>query len=268
VNANQTSLPIRVFRSARLGLHILQGLLIAALGFPFANRDRRERLIQRWSVQLLEVLNVSVALDGQIPDSKTQRIMFVANHITWLDIWAINSVRPMRFIAKQEIRTWPLVGWLTQKGGTLFIERKRRQDTGRITRAATQALRDGDCLCIFPEGTTTDGTEVRQFKTSLLQPSIDAGAMLWPLSIRYPLPGGEINTAIAYWADVTMMQSLKEVLKQRQIKVKLRFGTPLSTTGQDRRTLAQQSREVIVALLSLPPRKGPETHGDLRDVAH
>ena len=194
--------------------------------------------------------------------------MFVSNHITWLDIWALNGVRPLRFIAKSEIRNWPLVGWLAEQGGTLFIERGKRQDTGRITRASTQALRDGDCLCIFPEGTTTDGTEVRQFKTSLLQPSIDAGAMLWPLSIHYPLPNGEANTAIAYWADVTMMQSLKEVLKQRQIRVELSFGTPLSTTGQDRRSLARKSREVIVSLLNLPPRMAPETAGDPQDAAH
>lgn len=268
MNAHQTSLPVQGFRLARLGLHIAQGLITAALVFPLANRDWRERLIQNWSAGLLKVLNVAVVVHGQVPDHRVRSAMFVSNHITWMDIWALNGVRPMRFIAKQEIRTWPLVGWLAKQGGTLFIERTRRQDTGRITRTATQALRDGDCLCIFPEGTTTDGTEVRQFKTSLLQPPINAGAMLWPLSIHYPLPNGGINTAIAYWADVTMMQSLKEVLKQHQIKVELRFGTPLSTKGQDRRTLARQSREIIVALLDHPPHKVPEKPGGLQAASH
>lgn len=247
---------------------IAQGLLTAALLFPVATRSRREWLIQRWSAHLLQVLNITVTLHGSFPGYEIHNVMFVSNHITWIDIWALNQVRPVRYIAKAEIRRWPLVGWLAKQGGTLFIERGRRQETGRIGRIATQALLKGHCLCIFPEGTTTDGTHLRPFKTSLLQPAINAGTLLWPLAIHYPLPNGDTNTAIAYWADVTMMQSLREVLKQRQIKVELRFGTPLSTKGQDRRTLARQTKEIIAALLNLAPRMAPETAGDPRDAAH
>jgi len=266
LSASQTSLPIRLFRLARIALLIAQGLLTAALVFPLITPATRGRLAQRWSVRLLEVLNINVKVCGAIPNHAVQRTMFIANHISWIDIWALYGVHPMHFIGKAEIRAWPLVGWLAEKGGTLFIERSRRRDIVRVAQAATQALRNGDCLGFFPEGTTTDGTDLLPFKTSLLQSAIDTGAVLWPLAIRYPLPDGSPNTAIAYWADITMMQSLREVLKQRQPVIELHFCPPLPTAGRERRELAQEVRQIISALLNLPPRTAPGIADGLPDA--
>lgn len=251
----------------RFALHVVQGLLTAALVFPAIDGDQREWLKRRWSVQLLEILNVFVQVYGTPPGKEVRGAMFVANHISWLDIYALNTVKPMRFIAKSEVRSWPLVGWLAEKTGTLFIERSRRHDTGRVATMATQALRSGSCLCFFPEGTTTDGTVLLPFKTSLLQPAINAGAHLWPLAIRYPLANGGINTAIAYWGEVTMKQSVAEILKQQRIQVALHFLPPLATAGQERRALAHEVRQSIAALLNLPPHAALETPAGLPAAA-
>lgn len=267
MNASQTSLLIRLFRLVRVALLIAQGLLTAALVFPVITPATRDRLAQSWSIRLLDVLNISVKVSGTIPNHAIWCAMFVANHISWIDIWALYGVHPMHFIGKSEIRAWPLVGWLAEKSGTLFIERGRRRDIVRVAQAATQALRNGDCLGFFPEGTTTDGTDLLPFKTSLLQSAIDTGAVLWPLAIRYPLADGSPNTAIAYWADVTMMQSLRKVLKQRQPVIELHFCPPLPTVGRERRELAHEVRQIISTLLNLQPRTAPGTAGGLPDAA-
>ncbi len=112
----------------------------------------------------------------------------MGNHVSWIDIHALNSVRAVRFVSKAEVREWPIFGWLAAKGNTLFIDRTKRHDTGRIVDIATNSLIAGDCLCYFPEGTTTDGTELKVFKGSLMQAAINAKKPIWPFAIRYPTP--------------------------------------------------------------------------------
>ena len=141
----------------------------------------------------------------------------VANHISWIDIWAIKQAFPVNFVAKSEVRDWPVIGWLAQRVGTLFIERARRHDTGRTASSMEEGLRQNACLCLFPEGTTTDGTELKPFKTGLLQSAINTESTVWPVALRYPRADGGINTAIAYDGDTTLLESMLAVLKQREI---------------------------------------------------
>ena len=178
--------------------------------------------------------------------------MFVANHVSWVDIHALNSIRAVRFIAKAEIRGWPVFGWFAHKVNTLFIERAKRHDTGRIVALASESLQDGDNLCFFPEGTTTDGTHVKPFKSSLIQAAVNAEACIWPFSIRYPGDDGRPNTQMAYHDEVTLMQSIQQVLAQRRPVVHLHFSPPIEAAGQDRRTLLAQARELILRGLDLP----------------
>lgn len=189
--------------------------------------------------------------------------MFIANHISWLDVYALNQIRPARFVAKADVRNWPIVGWLAEKTGTLFIERGRRQDTGRVANAATDALVEGGCLCYFPEGTTTDGSQLLPFKGSLLQAAINANARVWPLAIKYPLPDGSNNLSLTFIGDDTLMGSLLNILKQRRSVVELHFGEPVVASGLVRRELTEEMECVIAALLRLPVRAAPEITSDL-----
>lgn len=177
--------------------------------------------------------------------------MFVANHVSWIDIHALNSIHGLRFIAKSEIRGWPLFGWFAEKVYTLFTERTRRQDAGRMVEITADSLRAGDCLCFFPEGTTSDGTQLLPFKSSLMQAAINAGAQIWPVSIRYPHADGRVNTEMAYHGEMSMLESIQLVLSQRSPVVELHFSTPISTHGYERRDLSVQAKQMIASGLNV-----------------
>lgn len=251
MNSRPTTRLTRAFRITRLVIHTLYGLFIAAVILPRVNGERRNRIISRWCGELLAVLNIRVITYGTPPDPHAAGILFVANHVSWADIHALNSVHAVRFVAKSEIRSWPVFGWLAQQVNTLFTERSRRHDAGRMVDKAADSLRTGDCICFFPEGTTSDGTELKPFKGSLMQAAINAGTHIWPVAIRYPAVDGTPNTAMAYYNDMTLLQSIKQVLAQRTPVVELHFTPPIAASGIERHVLSLQAREAIARELKL-----------------
>jgi 1-acyl-sn-glycerol-3-phosphate acyltransferase len=125
------------------------------------------------------------------------------------------------------------------------------------------ALRQGHTMAIFPEGTTTDGHYLHAFHASLLQPAVDHGALVVPVAIRYTLPDGSIDTAPAYCHDLTLGQSLKNVLARRRIHAEVTYLSPIEAQGKTRRELARLTEAAISTALNLPnPHKKPGTPGD------
>lgn len=240
---------IRWLRAIRLGLHLLQGLLTAFILFPILGPAARKRLIRSWSLALLAILNIRLTARGAIPQHGGKGILFVANHISWLDIYLLNALHPLRFVSKAEVRAWPLIGFLAAKSGTLFIERTRRHDTGRASQAIERALRDGDHIALFPEGTTSDGSQVLHFHASLLQPVIDADAPVQAVTIAYFGENGEIDTAPAYIGDLSLAQSLKQILRRPAIHAQLHFAALVQPRGKDRRQLAGALHNLITNAL-------------------
>ncbi len=234
-----------------MAIHILYGLFIAGIILPRVNARRRDLIISRWCKGLLAVLNIRIITRGTLPDINVVGTMFVANHISWVDIHALNSVRAVRFIAKSEIRDWPIFGWISEQVNTLFTERTRRSDAGRMVELTANCLRAGDCLCFFPEGTTSDGTELKAFKGSLLQAPINAGAQIWPVTICYPNADGCANTEMAYHANMNLLESIRKVLAQRSPVVELHFSPPIFTAGHERRDLSLLARQAIAHNLNL-----------------
>jgi 1-acyl-sn-glycerol-3-phosphate acyltransferase len=139
--------------------------------------------------------------------------MLAANHISWLDVYALIAVCPARFVAKAEIRSWPLLGWLSRNAGTLFIERTKRSDTARINEHIGNALTTGDRVAIFPEGTTSDGTILRHFHASLLQPAMTVAATLYPVAISYTDTAGKTSKNAPY-AGISMLKSVLQILTE------------------------------------------------------
>lgn len=260
----ETAPAIRWLRAARLGLHLIRGLLTASVLFPLLGQPARNRLILSWSAKLLAILNIRLTVRGAIPPRGSQGILFAANHISWLDIFLLNARHPLRFVSKAEVRAWPLIGLLVVKTGTLFIERTRRHDTGRANQAIESALRNGDHVALFPEGTTTDGSHVRHFHASLLQPAIDAGAPVQAVAIAYFGENGEIDTAPAYIDDLSLAKSLKQILRRPVIHAELNFVAVVAPHGKNRRELAGVLHNLITnALRPAYPCTTPETTGDL-----
>ena len=117
----------------------------------FAREPLRSRIIRSWAAKLLVVLNIETRVQGNVPTLATRGVMFVSNHVSWMDVWLLLSVRPLRFISKADVRGWPVVGYLAQAGGTLFIQREKRHHTAAIVGQAEAVLTQGDCLALFPK---------------------------------------------------------------------------------------------------------------------
>lgn len=255
----------RTYRAGRLTFHLLSAVATAGLVFPWLARGRRQEIVTRWSRRLLQHLNVHLDVHGTPPGCEAGKVMFVSNHVSWLDIYLINSVRASCFVAKSEVRGWPVVGWLSQKVGTIFVERGKRLDTLRVNKEVAMVLADGWSVALFPEGTTTDGTMLRSFHASLLQPAIDAEAVLWPVAVRFLKADGTVDTEPAYVDGVSFGASLARVLGRREIRARLVFGAPISPAGKTRRELGQEAHRAIAAALNLAGcGNSPEIPDDLQ----
>jgi 1-acyl-sn-glycerol-3-phosphate acyltransferase len=243
---------VRIARSARLCVHLLEGLLTTSFVFPLVDARRRRALIRRWSQRLLRMLRVEPRIHGHVPVTSAGNVLIVANHVSWLDIFALLALRPARFVAKAELRRWPLAGRLVEGVGTLFIERGRRHHAHAINGKAAQALARGDVIAIFPEGTTTDGATVLPFHASLLQPIVDAGGHVQPIAIRYREPSGAPNAAPAYAGDTSFIESLWRITGERALVVELHVASPLPARDRHRRELAREAEHAIRTALRLP----------------
>ena len=208
-------------------------------------------MAQNWSARLLSILGIRLRYHGTLPAAETQQVMLAANHVSWLDVYSIITVCPARFVAKSEIRGWPLFGWLSGNVGTLFIERAKRSDTARINEHIAGALNSGDRVAVFPEGGTSDGTILHHFHASLLQPAVSVSAMLHPVAIRYTDMAGNISKAAAYF-HISLLESVRQVLRQPRIDVELIFTDAIDSHGKNRRELARSTEHAIANALSLP----------------
>ncbi len=225
-------------------MHLLQGAATVALVFPLIAPARRRRLKQRWAAGLLRALNIRLQARGaQI----ARGCLLVANHISWVDIFVINAVAPSAFVSKDDVRAWPLIGWLAERNDTIFLRRGHRREAHRISEAVGEALASGQTVAVFPEGTTTEGHGVRHFHAALLQPAIDAGQPIQPMALCYCLPGGAYCGAPAYAGDTSFGESLRAILAQREIHARLDVCVPLPVAGSARKDLAGQARSLIAA---------------------
>lgn len=248
-----TPLLLRLYRHARVDLHVFEGIATTAFVFPFVGLDRRRALIRRWSERLLKLMRVETRIAGMPAEGLPGNVLIVANHISWLDIFVLNTIEPARFIAKSELRRWPLVGYLIAGCGTLFLERGSRRDAHRINEQARDVLAAGDTIAIFPEGTTTDGTTLLPFYGSLLQPVVDAGGAVQPIALRYCSPDGAHSDAPAYVGATSFMTSYWRVLGERQLIVEITLPPALPARGRHRRELSREAEVAIREALGLAP---------------
>ncbi len=249
------------YRLFRLALHLAEGVATAFLAFPFLPARGREWLIRAWSRRLLRILGVRLVVEGALPEGGN--VMVVSNHVSWVDIFLLLAIRPLRFVSKADVRGWPVVGWLVAQAGTLFLERGKRSDAARVNRHIGDVLAAGGRVAFFPEGTTTDGGEVRHFHASLLEPAVLAHATVQPVALRYRRTDGRPSRAPAYDGDITLMQTLEAMAAERAVVAEVRFLPPLTSAGHGRRELAQQAERAIRASLDLAaPHRAPGTPAD------
>jgi 1-acyl-sn-glycerol-3-phosphate acyltransferase len=237
------------FGILRLILHLFAGLATCAFLFPFLNVHDRERKIQRWSKKLLGICEVKTKIAGGLPVDMHGHVMVVSNHVSWLDIFVINSLYPCRFVAKSEIRNWPLIGWLCEKTGTIFIARGRQRDVRRIYENLVESLQQGERIAFFPEGTTAPQGTMLPFHANLFEAPIEASAQVQPCAIRYLNRQGGLDRAADFVDEMSFLQSISAILGARGMTAELTFLPQISTDGAHRRELASQAHEAIKAAL-------------------
>lgn len=237
---------LQTFRLARLALHLTAGAAVALLLFPVLAARHRERLRQRWSRQLLAVLGIDLVCEGTNPPPHS---LIVANHISWVDIFAINALAPAAFISKAEVRTWPLIGWLAARNDTVFLRRGSRGHARAVNHEIATLLTEGARIALFPEGTTTDGSHTLGFHAALMQPAIAAGCPIVPVAIRYQDARGARSAIAAYAGDTTLWRSIRDIAGARGLELKLVGCRPIAAAQADRKRLAHQAHRAICEVL-------------------
>jgi 1-acyl-sn-glycerol-3-phosphate acyltransferase len=199
--------------------------------------------VHRHSRRVLKIFKLEAQVIGPVP----ARGLLVSNHLGYLDIFLLASITPVVFVSKREIKFWPVVGWLTQMGGTLFVDRARRAQVGQVNDEIEAALDLGALVVLFPEGTSSNGETVLPFKTSLLEPAAQSTHPLTVSAIQYTAEDGDAGAEVCYWGDHTFFPHLLNLLGKRAVRATVRFA-PIQPTGVDRKQLALQLRGEILKL--------------------
>ncbi|HWT70708.1 MAG TPA: lysophospholipid acyltransferase family protein [Oxalicibacterium sp.] len=247
-HAGRLSIAIRF---ARVVLHLLRGLAISAFIFPWADTARREQCVRRWSAGLLAILRVRVRAIPDGAELPAQAALVIANHISWLDIFVINALQPCRFVAKADIRSWPVLGWLCAKSGTIFIARGKQREVRRVYQGLVGSLQAGERIAFFPEGTTAAQGTLLPFHANLFEAAIEARVPVQPCALRYLDHGGELHRAADFIGDTSFVDSLMMILAGGPMTAEIQMLPVISAEAAHRRELAVQARAAVASALRL-----------------
>ena len=228
------------------------GVLIALLGLnPLTARIRvgsstlDQSLVRWWSRGLLRLFGFRVR---RIGTPLTEGVLYVANHISWLDIELMHSQRAMGFVAKSEIAGWPLVGWMAQRSGTIFHRRGNTDSLTSVMNEVTERLRRGDGVGVFPEGGTGRGGSVRTFHARIFQTALDAGVPVQPVALLYGRDGQQ-DPGVPFASGEKFFPNLWRLLGGAGMDAEVHFLQPVEATPEARRRMAEESRARIMQAL-------------------
>lgn len=254
----QGVLNLPLLKFLRIGLRlicvvvwIVFGLLCVGLVYRLIGRARSAKLNRYWSGRLMALCGVRVIVRGQ--PVLTGPVLWAANHVSWIDIFVLNSVRATAFVAKSEVRRWPLLGWLAAGAGTIFIERGQRHAVQAVGELVQTRFSEGDAVGLFPEGTTSEGDAVQPFHASLFEPARAARVPVQPVALRF-LHHGQRSPLAAFVGEETLATNLSRVLGTTGLAVEVEFIAPLDTHGTDgtpltRQEISRQTRHAIAERL-------------------
>jgi len=174
----------------------------------------------------------------------------VCNHLSYLDILVLAAKTPAVFVAKREVKLWPVFGWFARLAGTLFVNREKRTQVAQATAELEQTLDSGALVVLFPEGTSSDGRTVLPFKSALLAPATRSCRPLFAGYICYELDDGDVREEVCYWKDMTLLPHLVNLLSKRAPRVFVRF-SQLQHSTTDRKELARQLHSEVLRLQKL-----------------
>ncbi len=220
-------------------IHLVIGILCIVF-FPIINRKSRKNLIKLWSLLLLKIFKINLIVNNDLKKILAKKnYLIVSNHISWLDIFVINSAYPVTFVAKHSISKWPILNWLVKASETIFIDRKKITKIKETSKEIEDYLESKGSICIFPEGTSTDGSRLLDFKSNLLQTAINKDIEILPVAIQY-LHDNKFCSAAAYYNDLSLFDSIINLIKLDNIVAKLTI-LPEIKSSFDRKVLANKA---------------------------
>ncbi len=231
-------------------------VLRAGLARPANATLARARWAQRWGCRFLRVLGVEVTGSGRPPAVG----VLVCNHLGYVDILVLGAAQPLVFVAKSELRAWPVIGWVARCAGAVFVDRTRPRDVRRVIGEFPRVVAAGVVVAFFPEGTSSDGRTVLPFHPSLLAPAVRQGWSVTPAWIEYAVDAGDGNAAdeVCWWGDAGFAGHFWNFLSKRRIRARIRYGEP-QPPGSDCKALAHHLHLQVCGLGGVTP--GP---GDLQ----
>jgi 1-acyl-sn-glycerol-3-phosphate acyltransferase len=229
------------------------GVFVAwALGAPLASLGGapwrwRARSQQLWSRGLCRILGVRLVVEGRAPRGAC---LLVANHLSYLDVVVLGALVPCAFVAKHEVASWPVLGFLARALGTMFVERENKRALAGLNQRLGARLARGETLVLFPEGTSTAGEAVLPFRPALLAPAVALGAPVAYAALRYATPRGArpASEVVCWWGDMTFVPHLLALLRLAWIEARVAFGSePIA--APDRKELAALLQSAVSARL-------------------
>ena len=241
---------IKYVRIIRLIWRIHVGLFLVTFMFPFASSNKKWHWIKCWSQKIVAILGFEIEVVGSL-DVGERSILFVSNHISWVDILIVLSLYKVIFVSKEEVKFWPFVGYLARKCGTLFIRREKLRDALRLNHEIAELLHANQKVLVFPEGTTSAGGGLLPFHSSLLQPAIDCDALVIPITVSYMKNDNSLDYDPAFVGDTTFMGSLMKIANRHQSKARLTVLSPIEVNGMTRSELSRVLRKKMGTTLNL-----------------
>ncbi|HTZ18899.1 MAG TPA: lysophospholipid acyltransferase family protein [Dissulfurispiraceae bacterium] len=243
--------PLKIYRILLLIVASLMFLLIAiGLNVIFAfSRRRKARAAATgamlWAKTMCRIFGVRVVTN--LPPAEGG-VFTVCNHISYLDIFVLGSLRPSSFLSKHEVRGWPLIGLLASLGGTVFVNRESKRTAVDSIKKIRQKIEEGIAVIIFPEGTTSNGKRIMPFKSAFFKVPASMNIPVAPASIRY---APEISDKVAWYGDMELAPHFWQIIGVRRIDAVLHFGPPVSVPDgasqvQERKLLCSQVYEYVV----------------------
>lgn len=215
----------------------------------------RAHWLHCWCAKALDRLGIELHAEGAFPS----RGLLVANHLGYLDILVLSAMHPCVFVSKDEVRSWPLFGLMAKLSGTVFVDRARTSATHTANSEMSQALSQGAVVVLFPEGTSSDGSQVLPFRPALFDAATKAGANVVSAHISYDVADGSAANDVCYWGEMSFFPHLLRLLSRHQIRARVRFAAETRKFA-DRKLAARVTREMVASLAQLPDPRATAAH--------
>ena len=235
-----------LWRLLCIGVFVVAVILVSVFYLHWVSPKKKFHLMQTWCTHFVRLTGIQMQVSGEVLDSTC---LVVANHSSFFDIFAITSIQPARFIAKEEIRSWPIFGFIAQSVNTLFIRRQDKRMIRSVNEQIAQALSRQEPIVLFPEGKCTDGLALAPFKPSLLEPAVLSQTPVQPIALSYEIDGQRTSRASYY--NISLLQCLINIVTTPKIVLKATVLPAIDTAGKTRHVVAQEASQSVARALNV-----------------